>query len=209
MKLYKNVDICDLASILEKGLLPLDECENDNWENDKRAKNPTDRVYLFKPIAGKCNSYPWSYGVALLEVEVDDYQQSQMCENDRHREDYIEYTTERVAPERIKAIYVPEIFKTKLRGIDDYPEDLMPNYSYHWKDPALDESIMRRITWCGISAEYYGEHGREPADDRVLERFARTAYISCTTGEHYFRGTGWNFESLDLCDVNYIFNAKE
>lgn len=61
MKLYKNVDICDLASILEKGILSLDKSGNDNWENEKRAKNPTDRVYLFQPIEGESNSYPKSY----------------------------------------------------------------------------------------------------------------------------------------------------
>lgn len=205
MKLYKNVDICDLASILEKGLLPLDECKNDNWENGKRAKNPTDRVYLFQPIEGKCNSYPWSYGVALLEVEVDDYQQSEMRENDRHKEDYIEYTTGRIAPDRIKAIYVPEIFRNKLSGIDEYPEELANRGVHHWKDPALDVSIMSRITWCGISAEYYGDNGRVPADKRVLDRFAKTAYLSSTVGDGFFRGTNWKYEILELYDVNYIF----
>ena len=51
MILYKNVDLIDLISIMEKGILPLDECKNNNWEDGKRADNRTDVVYLFSPTA--------------------------------------------------------------------------------------------------------------------------------------------------------------
>lgn len=33
--LYKNVDICDLKSIMEKGILSMDELQNDNWEESR------------------------------------------------------------------------------------------------------------------------------------------------------------------------------
>ena len=37
MILYKNVDICDLKSIMEKGILSLDACGNNNWDDGKRG----------------------------------------------------------------------------------------------------------------------------------------------------------------------------
>lgn len=207
MKLYKNVDICDLESILEKGILSLDESGNDNWFNEKRAKNPTDRVYLFQPIEGKSNSYPKSYGVALLEVEVDDRdcQISDMKENDVHKNDYVEYTTGKVAPEQIKAIYIPELFKNRLQGINDYPEDLADKYvpPYSIK---LDESIMQRITWCGMRADLYEEEGYVPADEKDLSRFAKTAEIIGGEGVYsFFIGKGEKGVSLWIYNVCYEF----
>jgi hypothetical protein len=44
MILFKNVDICDLDSILRHDILSMDECGNDNWEDGDRANNPTDRA---------------------------------------------------------------------------------------------------------------------------------------------------------------------
>ena len=44
MLLYKNVDICDLKSIMENGILSMDECGNDNWDEGKRAENDTSMV---------------------------------------------------------------------------------------------------------------------------------------------------------------------
>lgn len=38
MRLFKNVDICDLGNILEKGLLSMDECGNDNWDDGRREQ---------------------------------------------------------------------------------------------------------------------------------------------------------------------------
>lgn len=65
MVLYKNVDICDLESIVKNGILSMDECGNNNWGDGKRSDNDTSVVYLFKPIAEE-NVFP-SYGIALLE----------------------------------------------------------------------------------------------------------------------------------------------
>lgn len=67
MILYKNVDICDLESITKNGILSMDECGNNNWDEGKRAANDTSVVYLFSPI-GKQNTFP-NYGAALLEVQ--------------------------------------------------------------------------------------------------------------------------------------------
>lgn len=67
MMLYKNVDICNLPSIMQKGVLSMDECGNNNWDTGKRVQNDTSVVYLFSPI-GEKNSFP-NYGDALLEVE--------------------------------------------------------------------------------------------------------------------------------------------
>lgn len=70
MRLFKNVDICDLGNILEKGLLSMDECGNDNWDDGRRGDNSTSVVYLFRP-KGEINSFPYSYGVELVECDCD------------------------------------------------------------------------------------------------------------------------------------------
>lgn len=202
MKLYKNVDICDLKSILEKGILSIDESGNDNWSDSKRANNPTDRVYLFQPVAGKSNSFPQSYGVALLEVEVEDVTKSEMLEMDVHKDDYIEYSAKKVTPDQIKAIYVPAIFQKKLQGIDEYPDDLKGYY--HVRENGLDENTMQRVTWCGMTAHCYTDDGYVPADEKVLERFAKTASIECSCDDSFFRGCAVQGEVFNLYDVMYI-----
>ena len=50
MLLYKNVDICDLKSIIENGILSMDECGNNNWDEGKRAENDTSVVYLARLV---------------------------------------------------------------------------------------------------------------------------------------------------------------
>ena len=66
MILYKNVDLIDLISIMENGILSLDECKNNNWEEGKRADNRTDVVYLFSPAAPEVKNSFINYGLALL-----------------------------------------------------------------------------------------------------------------------------------------------
>lgn len=63
---YKNVDIKDLESILKKGILSMDECKNNNWDDGRRANNPTNVVYLFKPKNRNCLVM---YGLILLEIQ--------------------------------------------------------------------------------------------------------------------------------------------
>ena len=84
MLLYKNVDICDLKSIMENGILSMDECGNDNWDEGKRAENDTSVVYLFSPI-GKHNSFP-NYGAALLEVQCE-AKENKIGKTDTHVDD--------------------------------------------------------------------------------------------------------------------------
>lgn len=142
MKLYKNVDICDLESITQKGILSMDESGNNNWEEGKRSDNKTSVVYLFKPIK-KQNSFH-NYGVALLEVDCNAVE-NKMSVRDTHKNDYIEYITDRVLPSEIKKVIIPEIFSSYIdipNGID--------------------------ITWCSLRAEHYGNNGLEMADKKSI-----------------------------------------
>lgn len=184
MKLYKNVDICDLKSILDKGILSLDESGNDNWDSDKRADNATDCVYLFSPVEGKSNTFT-NYGVALVEVEVADAQISEMSETDAHKSDYIEYTTAKVEKEDIKAVYIPQIFKGKLN---------------------LDAEVESMVTWCGMTAKHYdNEYNLISASADILEQFANTAQIEDSKEFNFFRGTDSKRRMIDLYEINYIF----
>lgn len=184
MILYKNVDICDLESILEKGILSLDESGNNNWDVGRRAGNATDCVYLFQPIDGRQNSFT-NYGVALLEIDVDDAQKSEFCENDAHAKDYIEYTTGAVDPGKINRIIIPEIFKERLD---------------------LSGKAERMVEWCGFSAEIYGDNGMETASDEIVEMFAKTAGInSSVLDDLFFRGINEKRHVIDVYNVNYVF----
>lgn len=63
---YKNVDIYDLPSILENGLLSMDESGNNNWQDNNRADNRTDVVYLFRPVnEGTLQEIPHSLNMVL------------------------------------------------------------------------------------------------------------------------------------------------
>lgn len=183
MTLYKNVDICDLDSILENGILSLDESGNDNWDDGRRADNPTDRVYLFQPVEGKGNVFP-KYGVALLEVEVDGAERSELDETDSHKDDYIEYTIAKVEPEQIKRVIIPEIFRNRLD---------------------LPEAVEKMVCWCGFSASVYGGNGLELADEHVIFCFAETAPIEDSTFYNFFRGEDERRYIIDLYDVEYKF----
>ncbi len=107
MLLFKNVDIKDLDSILKNGVLSASKSNNHNWDADKRADNSEEVVYLFKPTTAK-NSYT-QYGLALLEIEVDenDVKVNKLTECDHN--DYVEYVAKEIRPAQIKTIFVPEI----------------------------------------------------------------------------------------------------
>ena len=182
MILYKNVDIKDLESILTKGILSLNASGNNNWDYGKRADNSCDVVYLFKPLTEE-NSF-CNYGAALLEVEVDDVIENKLSEKDVHNGKYVEYITNEVKPEEIKAIYIPELFKERID---------------------LPQKVMNKITWCGIKANYYGEDGKENCPDGVLERFAKTAEIMSANTFNFFRGENEDRTMIDLYDVEYVF----
>lgn len=185
MILYKNVDISDLESIMKNGILSMDECENDNWEDGKRSNNETSVVYLFKPTT-EINTFP-NYGIALLEIECD-ATENKMTENDIHKYDYVEYVTKEVKPDQIRKIIIPNIFKERI---------------------ILPESI--EITWCNIySDECVGyDHEKdctiyEKISDDRLKLFADTTPLN-TTEFNYFRGVDEKRYMIDLYNVKYIW----
>lgn len=183
MILYKNVDICDLDSIMRNGLLSMDECGNDNWSDGHRADNDTSVVYFFSPI-GKKNTFP-NYGAALLEVDCDVAVENPMGKYDCHRNDYKEYVVRKLDPGCIKRIIIPEAFK-----------------SYVSISPEI------HVTWCGMSANVYDEDGDKqikPISSDLLEQFCRTAPLMDTAYLNYFRGISDSSEMIDLEDVEYIF----
>ena len=179
MKLYKNVDICDLESILNRGILSLDESGNDNWENGNRANNRTDKVYLFQPVSSE-NSFP-KYGAALVEVEAADAEQ--ITTADAYQGRYKEFITDRITPEFIRAVYIPEIFRAKLSIESD------------------------KIKYIGMSAAWYDEdndaHDKTPIPPEALQRFAETAPFECASDYNYFRGLTPKNHMIDLYDIHY------
>ena len=201
---YKNVDICDLPSILSKGILSLNQSNNDNWNNGKRVDNSRDVVYLFRPT-GYENSFV-QYGVALLEVEVNG-KENEMVDNDVNKGKYIEYVCDCVPPENIKAVYIPKIFKDKI--------------SYHnskikWVDmeakiysPALakmNQDKYGKIDSWGLitySDEYDDSFDYENCNDELLKIFADTAKIEDSSAYNYFRGQLPNREVIDLKYIHY------
>ena len=184
MILYKNVDIKDLESILSKGILSLNVSGNNNWDDGKRADNSCDVVYLFRPLTEE-NSF-CNYGVALLEIDIPDdkIKENQLLENDRYNGKYIEYITDEVSVQYIKAIYIPELFKNRID---------------------LPENILSKITWCGMKANYYGDSGRENCPDEVLKQFAKTAEIMDASEFNFFRGITDRRTMIDLYDIQYVF----
>lgn len=200
---YKNVDICDLPSILSKGILSLNKSGNDNWNNGKRADNSRDVVYLFRPT-GYENSFV-QYGVALLEVEVDG-KENEMVDNDVNKGKYIEYICDCVPPENIKAVYIPKIFKDRIK---------YRNPKIKWVD--MEAKIFSSELY-DANADKYGKRDSFgftslPDDfDRinnytdasdVLDIFAQTAKIEDSSAYNYFRGILPNREVIDLEYIHY------
>lgn len=186
MVLYKNVDIKDLNSIIDKGILSLTESDNNNWDDGKRADNPCDVVYLFSPLT-KVNSF-CNYGVALLEVEIDDalVRENELTENDRNKGKYREYITDKVDAACIKAIYIPRVFKDYITVPDQ----------------------IELISWCEIGAMYYEDessHEKTECPQEVLEQFAKTAELSDASEFNFFRGFTEERRIIDLYDIQYIW----
>lgn len=101
LKLYKIVDREDLDKILKEGILPISKTGNDNWENNRRADNSIEVVYLFKPLTEQLNFS--QYGDVLLEVETTAYK-NEILPYDRNRGKYEEFITYEVKPEEIKGV---------------------------------------------------------------------------------------------------------
>ena len=181
MILYKNVDVCDLTSIMEKGILSLKDSGNDNWDEGKRAQNDTSVVYLFSPTS-KLNSFPGSYGIVLLECECDAIE-IPMDERDIHKNNYKEYITSKVDASKIKRVIIPKLFRdyiTVPKNID--------------------------ITWCDIKADCYsGDLKISPASQEIMERFAKTASLEDASTFNFFRGFNEDRTVIDLYNIQYIF----
>ena len=201
---YKNVDICDLPSIMSRGILSLNGSGNDNWRGGHRADNSSDVVYLFRPT-GYENSFV-QYGVALLEVEVDGVE-NEMVANDVNRGKYVEYICDCVPPENIKAVYIPYIFKNrvnfrhpKLKWVDMeaeiYSSDL-------WKQNANNYGVRDSFGFVTFPDDFDERNNYVSADDELLELFAETAEIEDSSAYNYFRGQLPNRELIELKYIHY------
>lgn len=155
MTLFHNADIADLNSIVSKGILPASITGNDNWTSNKRADNSRSVVYLFDPT-GRQNSFV-HYGAALIEVEAD-AQRSELVEGDQNK-GYDEYTCAAVAPENIRKIYIPEIFRNRISG--------------------LSEETLEKVEWVKIEADVYDHY--EPNPDDIFGFGGKSVYAAATS----------------------------
>lgn len=187
MKLYKNVDICDLPSIRDNGILDPDNLWyllgiHSNWEDGNRAHNRTDVVYLFKPLENGANSFP-KYGAALLEVDVPDewVRENPIGENDYNHGKYTEYICDQPIPaEQIRMVYVPDIQdKFDASNLDGIP-----------------------VTLCDIEAD---DWEGKPMSKEQIDQFKKSVCTINSTGIYmYFRGKHENREVFDLYNVRYV-----
>lgn len=179
MTLYKNVDIRDLESIMKSGVLPMDECENNNWNEGKRSDNDTSVVYLFKP-SGEANSFP-QYGIALLEIECD-AKRNEMSDTDVNRNRYTEYIVPEVRPDEIRKIIVPGIFRDRI---------------------SVPDGIS--VTWCEMCAdECVGVNEYKQVGSKRLSLFAKTTPLN-STDFNFFRGVDEKRHMIDLYNVSYTW----
>ena len=175
---FKNVDICDLPSILQKGILPISVCQNFNWDFGKRVNNSQDVVYLFRPN-GYENSFV-QYGLALVEVTTDGIE-NEMDTRDVNRGKYTEYVCGAIPPENIIAVYIPKVFKARVP---------YSNSKIHWVD--VDAKIFDYET------EEYVD-----CDNETLELFAKTANTINSDEYNYLVGQFENREAFKLYYWHY------
>lgn len=185
MKLFKNVGIEDLENILNKGILPISMTGNDNWSEGKRSNNSREVVYLFSPK--KFNSFP-KYGFVLLEVEVENAKLNQIEKFDRNKDNYDEYIIDEVAPKNIKKIYIPKIFKDRIKNF-------------------VSEETFNKISFVEIEADYFketkeNEYDLVAATSEILKHFGKNANL-ISHEFNYFR-CYYSNEILDLYNVNYV-----
>lgn len=200
---FKNVDICDLPSILKKGILSMNASKNYNWSRGKRANNSKDVVYLFRPT-GFENSFV-QYGIALLEVEVDGVE-NELLDRDINKGKYIEYICDYVPPENIISVYIPKIFKDRIKF--KHPKIKFVNMEAKIFSSSLYNSNVKKFGKPGFLGliefddDFDDELNYEKCDDDMLKLFAKTASIEdSSAGNGYFRGT---FPNGEVFDLNYI-----
>lgn len=178
----------------------MDECGNNKWDEGNRADNATDVVYLFLPLdENKQNSFP-KYGVALVEVEVDNAVENELSKFDSNKGKYKEYVVKKVPTEKIVAVYIPKIFKERMRT----------------------EINDDRVTWCDISLDEYdwyeptdfeimfgekiavgGIHHYKKISPENLDIFAKTANFESTVSFNFFRGINPDHTVIDVYNVRY------
>ncbi len=186
MKLFKNVGVEDLKAILTEGILPISKTGNDNWEEGNRGNNSTEVVYLHRPT-GKQNTFT-QYGIALVEVEIDDAKENKLSDIDANIGKYTEFIADEVKPENITAVYIPEILKDRVQ--DDIKD------------------VADRITWVKMTADVdedpasYENFNIIAADDETLDLFAKTTSVH-TDAMSYFTGTREDRVVFHLYDVRY------
>lgn len=193
MTLYHNCDYRDLLSILKDGILPMNKTGNNRWDDGKRVNNSEDVVYLFKPV-GKQNSFT-QYGICLIEVDVD-ATENILDETDYNHGKYDEYVAESVPANRIKAVYIPEVFKNRISS-------------------ELDKDTLAKITWCDFYAEEIdgyvstgfcdGYSTYKRVSEERLSEFTRTAELK-VDGFNYFRGIDSTRHMIELCNIVYKLN---
>lgn len=193
MTLYHNCDYRDLLSILKDGILPVNKTGNNRWDDGKRVNNSEDVVYLFKPV-GKQNSFT-QYGICLIEVDVD-ATENILDETDYNHGKYDEYVAESVPANRIKAVYIPEVFKNRISS-------------------ELDKDTLAKITWCDFYAEEIdgyvstgfcdGYSTYKRVSEERLSEFTRTAELK-VDGFNYFRGIDNTRHMIELCNIVYKLN---
>ena len=143
--LYKNVDICDLKSIFENGILPLDDCGNDNWDDGRRANNSTNVVYLFSPKLKNCLHM---YGLALLEINANIGERKvEFAQNDNNSIFYDEYVVNKVKPDDIVSVYLPVLLKNRIMKI-------LKSYN-------LSDEIYKKIKWVQMKAYRYSSENTD------------------------------------------------
>lgn len=75
MLLYKNVDICDLEPIAKNGILSIDECGNNNWDEGKRAENDTSWYIYLARLVNRTHSlimvrHCWRFNVKQRKIKL-------------------------------------------------------------------------------------------------------------------------------------------
>ena len=165
----------------------MDKCGNNNWDERKRANNPTDIVYLFSPKS-EVNSFP-EYGVALIEVDVDNAIQYKMDKSDVHIGKYVQYIVDEVDPKNIVNVYIPSVFKSKLD---------IPNF------------VLNKVNWCEMETDYYDDEGNlVPCNAQIINQFAKTALIKNSNSFNFFRGVDSKRRILDIYNIRYKIDDKE
>lgn len=189
MKLFHNADLYDLDKIYQNGLLPLSETNNCTWSSDKRSDNSKKVVYLFEPKTKK-NTFE-HYGYALIEVDIDNAKLNKMSDKDSNIDQYNEYVVERVDRKNITNIYVPKVFKNRLKSL-------------------FSENLFNFVTWVDFTGYYYNQNSEYlKIDFDIKEKFGK--HVSLTVvDKNSFSDFGEKetdeFYPPQISDMRYIFD---